>query len=180
MSDANDTAAAPVQKSGIRSLFRSWKVIVVLLALVGAIAGGAGYWYLAPRQSAQPAKDRIAAAPPFYLEVKPFVVSVATGYGATHFVELGFNLALPGSDAGNAVTAVLPEVQDAMRQTVLAFKMEDITTPAGVEKMREAMIASANHLLLRRLGVDEIKRLTGGKPDSRLVQNLFFSTLIAE
>jgi flagellar basal body-associated protein FliL len=179
MSDADETVAATAKTSGGGSLFRSWKMLVLLVVVVAAIAGGAGYWYLAPRQTPQLAKDR-APALPFYLEVKPFVVSVATGYDTPHFVELGVNLALPGSDAGNAVTAVLPEVQDAMRQTVLAFKLEDIVTPAGVDKLRAAMIASANRLLLQRLGADQVGRLTGGKPGGRLIQNLFFSTLIVE
>jgi flagellar basal body-associated protein FliL len=179
MTDANETVAATAANSDGGSRFRSLPMIAVLLAIVAAIAGGAGYWYLAPRQTAPVAKDP-AATPPFYLEVKPFVISVASSSGTTHFVQLGLNLALPGSAAGNAVTAILPEVQDAMRQTVLAFKTEDIVTPAGVDKLRQAMIASANRLLLQRLGADEVKRLTAGNPGGGLVQNLLFSTLIVE
>jgi flagellar basal body-associated protein FliL len=179
MTNLNEAALATAEKRGRSVIFRSWKIVAVLLVAVSASAGGAGYWYLIPRPSVQPAKDHVVE-PPFYLEMKPFVVSIASGYGTTHFVELGLNLALLGKDAGNTVTGVLPEVQDTIRQTVLAFKMEDIVTPAGVDRLREAIIASANRLLLQRLGADEVKRLTGGKRSGGMVQNIYFSTLIVE
>ena len=105
---------------------------------------------------------------------------MVSGAGAPHFVQLGLNLTLSGASAGTAVTAVLPEVQDAMRQTVLAYKVDDIVTPAGVDKMRAAMIENANRVLLQRLGAERVKRLSGSEPNSGVVQNIYFSTLIVE
>jgi hypothetical protein len=53
-------------------------------------------------------------------------------------------------------------------------------TPAGVDRLREAMIANVNRALLRRLVADRVKRLGGGEPNSGIVQNIYFSTFIIE
>jgi flagellar basal body-associated protein FliL len=157
-------------------------MIAVLLVFLVASAGGAGYWYFFLGPSAGSAGGQVAKAEaslPFYLEIKPFVVTIVNNAGAPHFVQVGINLALPGSDAGNAVTAVLPEVQDAIRQTAVAFKADDVVTPAGIDKLRQAVIANANGVLLQRLGPERVGRLTG-EPNGGLIQNLYFTTLIVE
>jgi flagellar basal body-associated protein FliL len=158
-------------------------MIVVLPMLITATAVGVGYWYVFLRERTEIAKEnvRVADLPlPFYLEIKPFVVSVVNGTGAPHFVQMGLNLTLSGSNAGEVVTAVLPEVQDTIRQTTLGFKVDDIVTPAGVDRLREAMIANVNRTLLRRLGADRIKRVGGGEPNNGIVQNIYFSTFVIE
>src|SRR5438128_6298379 len=127
MSEANEATATAVSgRRGGRGL-RSWKIVVILLVLIAAIGGGAGYWYFFLRERTLAANAPIPepeAPLPFYLEIKPFVVSMVSSAGTPHFVQLGLNLTLSGTTAGNAVTAVLPEVQDAMRQTVLAYKVD--------------------------------------------------------
>lgn len=106
-------------------------------------------------------------------------MSIASSAGTPRFLQLGLDLALSGKSAGNAVTAVLPEIQDALRQTALAFNAEDVVTPAGVDRSRRAMIVSVNRLLMQKLGAAEVKRLTG-KSDGGVVRNVFFSTPIVE
>jgi flagellar protein FliL len=183
MSNVEETAPKAVAGRTRRSLFRSWKMIAILILLIVAVGGGAGYWYffLGVRTEADSAQVPEPDTPlPFYLEVKPFVVSTLNSLGTPHFVQLGPNLTLSGAAAGNAVSAVLPEVQDAMRQSVLTFKVDDIVTPAGIEKLREAMLTNINRVLLQRLGAERVKRLNGGGANSGVVQNLYFSTLIVE
>lgn len=179
--DGPPTGAAAARGRG--SIFRSWKTIAVLLVLLAVSGGGAGYWYVFLRPPAGADKEQ-AAKPepdlPFYLEIKPFVITIVNSAGTPHFVQVGVNLALSGSDAANAVTAVLPEVQDAMRQTAVAFKVEDIVTPAGIDKLRQAMTADANRALLQRFGPDKANRLSGGEPNSAVIRNIYFTTLIVE
>jgi flagellar FliL protein len=152
--------------------------------MLAAAGGGAGYWFFIPRPPTAPAPGEQAVKPelplPFYLEVKPFVVSIVNSAGVPHFVQMGVNLALSGSEAGNALTAVLPEVQDAMRQTAVGFKVDDVVTPAGIDKLREAMIANANRALLQRLGPDRVNRLSSGEPNGAVIKNIYFTTLIVE
>lgn len=179
MADVNSAAATAVENRARSSILRSPKIMAVVLAALVAIAGGAGYWYFMPRYSAPAVKDE-AAEPPFYMELKPFVVSIGNDAGTPHFVQLGLNLALSGKDVGNAVGAILPEIQDALRQTVLAFKVEDIVTPAGVDRLRQAMVVSVNNLLLQRLGAAEVTRLNRGNKNGGIVRSLYFSTLIVE
>jgi flagellar basal body-associated protein FliL len=182
MSDVDEIAPKAVVGRS-RGFFRSWKMIAILILLIVVARGGAGYWYffLGTNSGTGSAKVAEPETPlPFYLEIKPFVVSTASSAGAPHFVQLGPNLTLSGAAAGNAVSAVLPEVQDAMRKTVLNFKADDMMTPAGIDKLRERMIANVNQVLLQRLGADRVKRLNGGEANSGVVQNLYFSTLIVE
>lgn len=178
MSEVNETVTRAAARPGRGSRFLSRKIIAFVLVAVAAVIGAAGYWYSAGRQPPQRAEEH-AAEPPFYLELKPFVVSVASSTGTTRFLQMGLDLALSGKDAGNAVTAVLPEIQDALRQTALGFNAEEIVTPAGVDRLRQAMIISANRLLMQRLGAAEVKRLIG-KSNGGVVRNILFSTLIVE
>ena len=178
MTEIDSVAAVTVKTGRAWPALRSWKMIAVLVIGIGACAGAA-YWFLAPRQAASVTNNR-GPDLPLYLEIKPFVVSIANDAGSPHFVQLGINLAVSGKDAGNAITGILPEIQDAMRQTALGFKVEDIVTPAGVDKLRQAMLAAANRLLAQRLSAEEVKRLSGSQPNGRVVQNVFFSTLIVE
>jgi flagellar basal body-associated protein FliL len=179
MADVNGAAATASENRTHGSLLRSPKVLIAVLVALAAIAGGGGYWYLLPSHSAAPVKEQ-AAEPPFYLELKPFVVSIANDSGTPHFVQFGLNLALSDKAAGDALSAILPEVQDELRQTALSFKVEDIVTPSGVDRLRQAMIASANHLLLRRLGAAGVARLNRGDKNGAIVRGLYFTTLIVE
>lgn len=178
MSDAGQTAAkATAQPKGGRSLRT---LIMIALLLVLLIAGGGGaYLYFGHRLAgAGPPAAKAEAPLPFYLKVKPFVVSLNNGDGTPHFVQLGVTLSLSGPALGNLIKAVLPEVEDAMRQTLLAFKVEEITTPAGVDKLRQAMTAKVNHVLSQQLGAARIKEANGGKADA--VRNIYFTTLTIE
>jgi flagellar basal body-associated protein FliL len=78
------------------------------------------------------------------------------------------------------VTAVLPEIQDATRQTLLLFKTDDLQNPDGVNKVRKALVERLNAVINRVLGADRVAKLTDGSPNGAFVQNILFSTLIVE
>ncbi|HJU19450.1 MAG TPA: flagellar basal body-associated FliL family protein [Stellaceae bacterium] len=176
MSETRSAAQTPAPPRGGRSL----RLIMLAFVLVLVVAaGGAGYMFLwHPRGDAARPAAAPAAALPFYLEIKPFVVSMEGEGDSAHFVQLGVNLTLSGPALGQLVSAVLPEVQDAMRQAVLGFKVADITTPAGVDKLRRAMTERVNHVLLQRLGAQRIAAVNGG--ETKAVRNIYFSTLVIE
>lgn len=67
-----------------------------------------------------------------------------------------------------------------MRQTLLAFKSDDLQSPEGVDKVRKAMIKHLNEVLSNVLGPDRLAKLTAGSPDGAFVQNILFPTLIVE
>jgi flagellar FliL protein len=179
----SEIAAKQANVAGRGRLFSLPRIIAgVILLLVLAGAGG-GAWYFLLREPAGAAHDKVVTNDPplpSYFEIKPFVVSMATNADIPHFVQLGFNLTLSDAAAGSAIVAVLPELQDAIRQTLLGFKVDDTVTPAGINKMRAAVLASVNQVLLQRLGADRVKRLSGGEAQGGIVQNVFFSTLIVE
>jgi flagellar protein FliL len=184
MSDTASAAdARPTDEAAPR---RGWfsPVKIVLLAVVVllvAAAGGGYYYYQFVMRKAPHGAQAVKKEPPlpYYLEVKPFVVSMGGSGSETHFVQIGIDLTLSGAAAGNLVNAMLPEVQDTLRLSALSFKVNDITTPAGVDKMRGRMIADLNRMLLQHLGAARIAQVNGSG-DKDLIRHLYFSQLIIE
>lgn len=164
---------APNSRKGKMKLY----IIVLSAVLLLGAAAGAAYFFLFARA---PAEKKVEAPLPTFLTLKPFVVTVPSKAGPSHFVQLGVSFQFSAGDASNLVNAVLPKVQDAMRQTLLTFKAEDLQTPEGLEKARMAILAAVNKALVAELGRDRIDKANGGKPGSPLVKNVFFPTLVVE
>jgi flagellar basal body-associated protein FliL len=181
MADVDQAGAFDLGEPRGRSPLVKWGLIAVaVLVLLGA--GGAVWYFLLGGKahfSPQPVKE-VEAPLPYYLEVKPIVVSMPSNSGVTHFVQIGVSLQLPRPAAGEMIGALLPEVQDSMRQTLLGFKSDDLQTPEGVDKMRRAMIKHLNEVIGSVLGPDRLSKLTAGSPDGAFVQNILFPTLIVE
>jgi flagellar basal body-associated protein FliL len=181
MSKADDGATLANSRRGRAGLFASWKLIGIVLPVFAVAAGVGGYFFLFESSNSGNEKISINELPlPSYVTLKPFVVTMTNTAGTPHFVQLGVDLNLSDAAAGNMVAAVLPEVQDAFRQTLLRFQVDDIVTAEGVDKMRAALLASVNQVLLQRLGAERFKRLSGGEPTGGVVRNIYFSTLIVE
>jgi flagellar protein FliL len=182
MTDIDQAAALDLEDEPPgRSPLLKWGLIgLIALALIGT-GGAVWYFFLGGRDhfAAQPQKA-VEAPLPFFLDLKPFVVSLPSASGTPHFVQLGLSLQLPRSAAGELVTAVLPEIQDAMRQTLLSFKSEDLQTPAGVDRVRKAMTEHLNEVMTRVLGPERVAKLTDGAANGAFVQNILFATLIVE
>lgn len=181
MTDIDQAAALDLDEPRGRSSLMKWALIViVLLALAG---GGGAVWYFFLGGKAhfggQEAK-KVEAPLPSFMDLKPFVVSLPSSSGTSHFVQLGISLQLPRAAASEMVTAVLPEIQDAMRQILLGFKTEDLQTPEGVNKVRKVMKEHLNEVMTRVLGPERIAKLTEGTGSPDFIQNILFGTLIVE
>jgi flagellar basal body-associated protein FliL len=181
MTDIDQAAALDLDEPHGRSPLVKWGLIgVVVLALIG---GGGAVWYFflggSAHFGAQQAKP-VEAPLPYFMDLKPFVVTLPSSSGTPHFVQLGISLQLPRTAAGEMVTAVLPEIQDAMRQILLGFKSDDLQTPDGVNKVRQMMKAHLNEVMARVLGPERIAKLTEGTGSQDFIQNILFSTLIVE
>lgn len=180
MSKADSIASANSGRGRAR-VFASWKLIAILVLVLAVAAGGAGYFFLFGAGDPGNKKISVNELPlPSYVTIKPFVVTMTNSAGAPHFVQLGLDLNLSDPAVGNLVTAVLPEIQDDIRQTLLRFQVDDIVTPAGIDKMRAALLVSVNKVLLQRLGAERVKRLNGDEATGGVVRNIYFSTLIVE
>ena len=177
MTDIDQAAAAALRERRGGSSVMKW-IIIAAAVLLLAGGGGAG-WYFMFGHSGHQQKE--AEAPlPYFLELKPFVVTMPGSNGTPHFVQLGASLQMPRAAAGEMATALLPEVQDTMRQTLLTFKSEDLQNPEGVDKVRKRMTKQLNELMASVLGKDRMARITDGSPDGQVVQNILFPTLIVE
>jgi flagellar protein FliL len=177
MSDIDEGAALELDEEpeGRRSLFKWGLIAFAVVALLGA-GGGAWYFFLGGRG----APKAVEVPLPYFLDLKPFVVSIPSNAGTPQFVQLGVSLQLPGASAGEMINALLPEVQDAMRETLLSFKSDDLKNTDGVNKVRGAMTKHLNDILGGVLGSERMTKLTAGSPNGALVQNIMFPTLIVE
>lgn len=156
-----------------------WVVMLLALLLVAG-AGGAAWYFLMVKPKELAAETKKPEAPlPYTLAIKPFVISVPSSDGASHFIQFGPNLQLPSASAGEVVMSVLPQLQDAMRQALLGFKADDLQTADGINKMRAAMLTRVNEELLRLLGPGRIGQWTTDEK-AGFVQAIYFSTLVVE
>jgi flagellar FliL protein len=181
MADIDQAATLDLGEPRGRGSLLKWVIIgIAALALLG-VGGAVWYFFLSGREHFAPKEPKEVEAPlPFFLELKPFVVSMPSTSGSAHFVQLGVSLQLPRAAAGEMVNALLPELQDAMRQVLLSFKSDDLQNPDGVNKVRGVMIDRLNKTMLAVLGHDRIAKLSEGSPDGAFVQNVLFTTLIVE
>jgi flagellar protein FliL len=180
MTDIDQDALDLDEPHGHSSLLK-WMLIVVVVLLLAIVGAAAWYFFLGGKEHFAPQQAKAVEAPlPYFMDLKPFVVSLPNSNGSPHFVQLGISLQLPRSAAGEMVTAVLPEIQDSMRQTLLNYKTDDLQTPAGVDKVRKAMTERLNETITRALGPERIAKLTDGSPSPGFVQNVLFATLIVE
>jgi flagellar basal body-associated protein FliL len=179
MSDTAQATAVEDAATGVRRSMFGWKTLALAAVVVLAAAGGA-YYYLVMMRPVPHGDQTVQQEPPlpFYLEVKPFVVSLANANGEPHFTQIGVNLTLSGARLGALVDAMAPEVTDTLRLAVLSFKVEDITSPAGVDKLRAKMIEALNKMLLQRLGAERIAAINNGSKVA--IRNIYFSQLIIE
>jgi flagellar protein FliL len=168
-------AEAPKKRGKLKLLI----VIVVALVVVLGGAGGA-YFFLFAGSGEKPKAGGEVAAPaqPFFVEVKPFVVTVKATDGSMHYVQIALSLKVPNEEAIAAATTVMPELQDMIRQSVLGFKVDDLQTREGVDKLRLAVTTGSNHVLLLTLGSQQIQKLGGAA--GMLVGNVFFQNLVIE
>lgn len=184
MSDVDQALDLDVEEDEERPRKRSWmKLLAMALAglLVIGGAGGAVWYFLLGGKAYLAGGDKKTEAPlPYFLELKPFVVSVPSKAGPSRFVQLGLSLELAGAESGTLITAILPQVQDAIRQTVLGFKADDLQDQASLEKVRQAVLATLNKALLADLGAERIEKAAPGKPTNAMVHAIYFQQLIVE
>jgi flagellar basal body-associated protein FliL len=181
MTDIDQDAALDLDEPRGHGSILKWLLIVLVVLLLAIIGGVVWYLFLGGKDHFSQQQAKAVEVPlPYFMDLKPFVVSLPNSNGSPHFVQLGVSLQLPRPTAGEMVTAVLPEIQDSMRQTLLNYKTDDLQTPAGVDKVRKAMTEHLNETMTRVLGAERIAKLTDGSPNPAFVQNVLFATLIVE
>ena len=169
-----EAEAAPPKKRGKLKL-----LILIGLALVIVAGAGGAYFFMFSGGSTKPGASKEAPPPqPFFVEIKPFIITMKASDGSLHYVQLALSLKVPNEDAVTAANAVMPEILDMIRQSVLGFKIDDLQTQDGVNKLRSAIAGGSNRVLLTALGTEKIKALGGTA--GMLVKNVYFQNLVIE
>jgi flagellar FliL protein len=171
--EAAPAEAPPPPKGGRLKL-----IIIVAVALLVVAGGGGGAWFFLLSAPSKAGPKELAPTQPYFVDVKPFVVTMKDEEGGMHYVQIALSLKVPGEDAVAAAGSVMPEILDMIRQAVLGFKLDELQTPDGVNKLRAAITTGTNRVLLRSLGGDKIARLGGTA--GMLVGNVYFQNLVIE
>ncbi len=164
-----------------KSPLKFWGLIAAAVLFAGG-AGGAA-WYFLLGGNARPVSEQakpVEAPLPVFLDLKPIVITVSSRAGPSHFVQLGASFQVSGSSASEMITALLPKVQDTIRQTLLNFKSDDLQTPEGVDRARAALLRRLNGMLKQELGPERIERGNPHKVGEGLIHNIYFATLVIE
>lgn len=130
MTNVDQTTSFDLEEPRGRSPLLKWGIIAVaVLVLLGA-GGAVWYFFLGGKEHFSPQQAKEVEAPlPYYLEVKPIVVSMPSNNGMTRFVQIGVSLQLPRPAAGEMVGALLPEVQEFDATNASRFQKRRSTEP---------------------------------------------------
>jgi flagellar FliL protein len=108
----------------------------------------------------------LAAAAPEQLEPAlyvpldpPFVVSFETGDGETRFVQLTLQAMARSEKTINAIKQHAPAIRNSFLFLISGYKVEDLTTLKGKEKLRAEMLVAANEIMEKNTGSAGIEEL---------------------
>lgn len=182
MTDVDQSVALELE-GGERPAKGKSKLLMIVVAAVLLLGIGGAVWFFLFGGKAmvfgEAAKPVEAPLPTFY-DMKPIVVTVTSKQGPSHFVQLGTSLQLADAAGSEMIAAILPKIQDAIRQTVLTFKSEELQTPEGIERLRTALLPRLNEVLAQAVGPERLEKATRGKHGGKAIENLYFSSLIVE
>lgn len=179
MTDIDSAAGMAIPEAGGRCGPMKMIMIIGLAVLFVVGAGGAVWWFVLGGKAQFSGARHVEAPLPSFLAMKPFVIRIGSTAGAARFVQMGPTLQLSAPTATELVNAVLPQVQDVIRQTVLTVRPDELQKADGINRLRTALLSKLNEMLVQALGPERIERVNG-KPDASLFVNIYFPTLVVE
>lgn len=117
--------------------------LLIVVALVAAAGGAAGWMHFGRRGSAATAAEPV---PPAYVEIKTLTVRLADTDGE-HYIKVLPVLAVTQAVASD-VSKHLPIARDAMVSVIAAKTSTQLMAPAGDAELKKELIAAVN----RRFG----------------------------
>ena len=122
-------------------------IVVVLVLLAGA--GGAAWWFLL-RPKSGAVKRPVAAQPSrtaHFITLEPFVTNVISQDGNTHYLQVKIDLKAYDSKVDEQVTAMTPEIRNAVLRILAAQHAETVTSVAVREQLRDEILLAVNRVL---------------------------------
>ena len=114
----------------------------------------------------EPADDPAAAesdkplAPAIYVPLDPpFVVSFSDGAGDARFLQLTLQAMARDEHTIEAVKTHAPAIRNSFLFLISGYKVEDLATLEGKEKLRAAMLSAANAIMEKNTGEAGIEEL---------------------
>ena len=106
--------------------------------------------------------------PAFYVPLDPpFVVSFDGANGETRFVQLTLQAMARSEKTIDAIKQHSPAIRNSFLFLISGYKVEDLSTLKGKEKLRADMLAAANEIMEKNTG-------TGG------IEELYFTSLVIQ
>jgi flagellar FliL protein len=89
----------------------------------------------------------------------PFVVSFETGDGETRFVQLTLQAMARSEKTIDAIKQHAPAIRNSFLFLISGYKVEDLATLKGKEKLRAEMLVAANEIMEKNTGSAGIEEL---------------------
>jgi flagellar FliL protein len=111
-------------------------------------------------EGAADAQPETALAPAIYTPLDPpFVVSFNDAAGETRFVQLMLQAMSRHQKTIDAIKQHSPAIRNAFLFLISGYKVEDLETVQGKEKLRKDMLAAANDILEKNTGSADMEDL---------------------
>ena len=121
--------------------------ILLILATLGAVAGGGAYWYLGQNKQHKSAEAKPQPAkPPVYVPLEPFTVNLQIE-DHPQFLQAGLSLRVADNAVADAVKLHMPEVRDCILLHLSARKPSELLTVEGKRKLGADIVEIVNSIL---------------------------------
>lgn len=146
---ACEPAARPMARS------RSDRIpllFIILLNLLVVGAGAGGYVLVSPGASSgkgpdlvpgEQAANAVRAAPVTY-DLPDLLVNLNTGSGTSSVLKITVALELEDESAIHRLQTVMPRILDNFQVYLSEFRIEDLSGPAGIERLSEELLLRVN------------------------------------
>ncbi|MBX6426893.1 MAG: flagellar basal body-associated protein FliL [Variibacter sp.] len=136
--DEGGQAAAPAAKRG------RLRFVVIGLAAVLLLGGGAGAYYVFSARAPQKAAE-VPAKPPAFFDLPDVLVNLSgTGTDRPQYLKLKIVLELPDPAVAEQIRPALPRVMDTFQVFLRELRPTDLEGSAGVFRLREELTRRVN------------------------------------
>jgi flagellar FliL protein len=122
------------------------RLLIVIGAVVGLVAGGVGAWLLLGAEEPEDTEVKaVAKAPPTFFTLDPFVVNLAGE--AQHYLQVGIDLKIADEHVKDLIKVHLPEIRNGVLLLLSSKQIDELSTLEGKNRLRAEIRDAVNQPL---------------------------------
>ena len=143
--DEADVDGEEEEQEGQRRRLPGRKLVIILALPVLLLVGGGGAFLAGVFDSGPQTPEQVAAKPKVFFDLPEMLVNLADhGEERARYLKLQVALELPGREARDALTPVLPRVIDLFQVHLRELRSSDLDGSAGVYRLKEELVRRIN------------------------------------